>query len=61
MMTIPIFWVVLLIVIIHTILQHLLNWASRRCTEEGEVFLACIGWVLEAILLIVVLAKCLPI
>jgi len=32
--TIPVFWVVVLIVVIHSILQHLLNWGMRLTMNE---------------------------
>ena len=63
MITIPIFWVVLLIVLLHTILQHLLNWGSRSklvATDGATLFFILLGWFFEGAALIITLATCLP-
>lgn len=44
MIQINLFWVVLLIIITHTILQHLLNWWFRKIknADENFVWLLCV-------------------
>jgi len=34
--TINLFWIVLLIIVVHTILQHLINWGWRRIYEDED-------------------------
>ena len=53
--TISVYWIVLLIVIVHTVLQHLLNWAWRSC-DENEAFGMILVTVLEFFALIVCLS-----
>lgn len=57
--TISVFWVVLLIFIIHTIFSHLLNWAARRTIAEDTFALTVVGFFVEAIIIIIALNLCL--
>ena len=54
--TVSVFWIVLLIVIVHTVLQHLINWGWRGCDDDNEEFGMIFATVLEFFALIVCLS-----
>ena len=63
MINVPVFYVVLLIVLLHTILQHLLSWGSRSklvATDGAVLFFIILGWFFEGVALIITLEACLP-
>lgn len=52
--TVSVFWIVMLVVIVHTILQHLINWGWRYAEDEG-IPLMFFGTALEFFALILTL------
>ena len=53
MLSISAFWIVLLIVIIHTIFQHLINWGWRNTNgDDSSEFMMTILTVFELLFLI---------
>lgn len=55
--TISLFWIVLLIVVVHTILQHLINWMWRGVDNADDSFVPFILSSGEAIILIAILYR----
>jgi hypothetical protein len=50
------FWVVLLIILVHTGIQHLLNWGFRNAHGNGDLeFGLVLGTIFEFVLLLVAL------
>lgn len=54
-LTIPVFWIVLLIVLIHTGLQHLINWMWRSIYDDDSLLVGIIVTIAELIVLILAL------
>lgn len=62
-LTINVFWIILLIVIIHTILHHLINWGFRmavRHSEGSPVGGMLIALVIETVIVVACLDVVLP-
>lgn len=55
MVTIPLISVIILIVILHTIISHLLNWGWRNVEEPNSAFWMGVGTLIESVILIVLL------
>ena len=62
MLQISIFWVVIIIFAIHTILTHLLNWAFRMAHEYNDDFIVPLGiaQLFEIVFLVLWLQSILP-
>lgn len=55
MITISLFWAVLMLVIIHTILQHLINWGWRYAYEDKASIAMFFAAIIEFVAFIIAL------
>jgi len=58
--SISLFWIIIILIVIHTEIQHLLSWVIRSTDEKDIEDLAIFGTVLEFAVLCAILASIIP-